>query len=635
MTESKTFTVPIPPEGSSTSQDLPIQIQKIIAQKGHFRHVAERSLLAEIHGKALASEENGPRSEADGQTNEIEAPQELRERLWKSREEMLERLSYAQNEILCALDFVSLLISKQSIPAQSSMSPALKEAVPAGTLAAQTLKLKPLPSSVRQRLASTSQGWRLESFRSASNKLSAASSRLKADTERETEYWAQIADLTASGWAVSRLPRDSKAIGVHFGFPESAPRFRDRGFALLRQANDGAVILDKHLLERKRKWLGVYVNRHNVRTGFFCAQKPTTSRSRSISEQLTEMRDSLFEEELFYEICREARIVANQGVSTRAQAVDLEVGSGYHVSLVFAEDHDLETCANADDNTIAEFVAVSLRLLLNAAHQQNLIRRSQKPPPMTLKPRPLPEYPLVRPVLTHLRHKAEATAFWKSCQTLIRPFLQAELPVSIALEKSTSHVFGSLNMDASSTILSEMMLPAKAGCKISLTGGRSMQVGLATFLGPPLYGSRYETSAVDFGFSHIPSLRHETEETTVSFIRRVLLLDLVVHVESMIKEFNNVNKSERGTFREWRLAQPHNGEFTLCDSGEAVEKFKVAVLPESISIKWSNLGKGSATKYLIWTWTASKCTKADGTEVEPETDMTFGQAVDRILKGVI
>ncbi|EXJ96225.1 hypothetical protein A1O1_01351 [Capronia coronata CBS 617.96] len=636
MSESKTISLLIPPEQDSTSQDLQVQIQKIVAQKGHFRHVTEQSLLAQIRGKAPGSKHNDPQGDGQVEPEEDETPQKRQERLWKSREEMLERLSYAQNEILCALDFVSLLISKQSVPAQHSMSPALKDAVPAGTLAARVLPAKPLSSSVQRRLASASQGRRLASFRSTSIKLSTASSRLKIDAERETEYWAQIADLTASGWAVSRLPRDSKAIGVHFGFPESAPQFRDRGFALLRQADDGAVILDKHPIQRKRKRLGVYVSRNNTKTAFFQARTSVQkAQPQSIGDQLTDMRDSLFEEELFYEVCREARIMANQGVTTRADSVDLEVTGGCQISLVFAEQHDSDVDAtpDSDDHIVAEFVAVALRLLLNAAHQQNLVRRSQKPPPMTLKSRPLPEYALIRLILTHLRHKAEATRFWKSCRDLAKPFLQAGIQVSITPQKSTGNLFESLSVDHSSTLLSEMMLPAKAGCKVSLTEGRTMQVGLATFLGPPLYGSRYETSPVDFGFSHMPILRHETEGAAVSCIRRILLLDLVAHVETLVKERNIPPESEHGPSKHWKLAHPHDGEFIICESDEAVGKMKIAVLPESISIKWSNTGKGSASKYLIWTWTARGCTKADGTAVASQVDTDFDQAIDQIMKG--
>ena len=146
------------------------------------------------------------------------------------------------------------------------MSPALKEAVPIGTLATHVLQSKPPPTALRKQLNLASQGWRSNSFKSASEKLSKASTKLQAEAEKESKYWAQIADLTARGWPVSRLPRDAKAIGVHFGFPEAAQQFRDRGFALLRQSEDGTVSLDN---PRRRKRLGVAVTRNNKTTGMF------------------------------------------------------------------------------------------------------------------------------------------------------------------------------------------------------------------------------------------------------------------------------------------------------------------------------------------------------------------------------
>ncbi|KAL2439249.1 Mediator of RNA polymerase II transcription subunit 17 [Exophiala dermatitidis] len=632
MSDSKTISLLIPSEAPAQSQDWSTQIQKIVAQKGHFRHVTERGLVSRTKDKAVDSQEKQAANEIQGE-NEDETRQKHQESLWKGREQMLERLSYAQNEILCALDFISLLISKQSVPAQSSMSPALKEAVPVGTLAARMLKPKPLPSSVQQRLALTSEGWRLQSFRSASKKLSEASSRLRSDAERQTEYWAQIAGLTAAGWAVSRVPRDSKAVGVHFGFPESAPQFRDRGFALLRQSEDGSVTLDKHALRGKRKWLHVYVSRDGVRTAAFSPKRPTKSHSESISEQLTELRDSMFEEELFYEICREARIVANQGVSTRAQAVDLEVGDGCRISLLFSEKPDTEVAGNADDNTIAEFVATSLRLLLTAAHEQNLAKRSHKPLPMTIKPRPLPEYTLIRPILTHLRHKAEAASFWGDCRILLRPFVQGGVPVSIVPAGSGNDLSQPLHTETPSSILSGLMHPAQAACKVTLTGERIMTVDLHTFLGPPLHGSRYETSSLDFGFSHLPHLHHETKEAVMLFIRRVLLLDLVKHTQDLALESQDVQNSDHDTLRKWTLCRPHHGEFALYRSGEVVEKMKIGILPESVNIRWSSLDTGSTSRQVIWSWTASGCTKADGAEVWPHVETTFDEAIGQIIKG--
>lgn len=511
------------------------------------------------------------------------------------------------------------------------MSPALKEAVPVGTLAGRVLKDKPLSAPVRRQLASNSRGWRSESFRSASDKLSSASVRLSTEAQRETEYWAQVANLTTRGWAVSKLPRDRKAIGVHFGFAEAAPQFRDQGFALLRQLEDGTVTLDGQFSQRKRKSLGVRVLRNNVKTGVFHFGTSKGGQVEDISQQLTEMRDSLFEEELFYEVCREARVVANQGIHTRAQAVEIEVGNGYQLSLVFGQDLEDATSTSIEDNLIAEFVAVSLRLLLNAAHEQNLVRRSQKPPAMTIKSRPIPEYALIRPILAHLRHRAEADAFWKSCQKLLGPFKQAGLPVTMELEKSNTAVFKALNMEAATSIISGVMLPAKTGFTVNLTGGRALEVGLATLLGPPLFGTRYEASAVDFGFSKMPSSRQETKEAAVSLLRRILILDLVAHVEALTKETPPAPKDD-GDTKQWAVSQPHSGELTLYEAGDAVKRVLVAVQPESLSVKVKPRQKSTSSKNVVWSWTSKEGWRAEGAEVTVEASVTFDDAMRRIMK---
>lgn len=513
------------------------------------------------------------------------------------------------------------------------MSPALKEAIPVGTLAGRVLKPKPLPAPAQNQLSSVSQGWRSAGFQSVAEKLSAASSRLKSDAERESEYWQQIADLTTRGWAVSRLPRDRKAIGVHFGFPEAAPRFRDRGFTLLRQSDDGTVILDWKSVPTRRKHLSVYVVRKGVKTGFFHFQTPTRSQKADINQQLTDGRDALFEEELFYEICRESHVVANQGVTTRAETVEADVGGDYQLSFVFSDEPEKDVSTTPEDNMVAEFVAICLRLLLNAAHEQNLIRRSQKPPPMTVKPRPIPEYALIRPVLTHLRHRAVSAAFWESCQALLHTFHQAGLPVKIALEKSSKHVFESLKMEAPNTILSEMMIPAITGFEISLPLGRSLEVGIATLLGPPLFGSRYETSAVEFEFSSLPVSRHETREAASAFVRRILTLDLVAHIEALAMQSQSALDVSEGRSKQWKVSQPHTGELTVHDSEGPLRRMQVSVQPESISVKLSEPRKVASSRKVIFSWTAKGCSKADGTEVVAQDNLTFEEVVVRAMEG--
>ncbi|KEF63194.1 uncharacterized protein A1O9_01171 [Exophiala aquamarina CBS 119918] len=633
MPESKSISLLVPSELSSQQQNLQAQIQQIVSQKGHFRHVTEQSLRIDIQGKKSANDPltaDAPASAQDDKDDD-ETPQKHQERLWKRRDEMLERLSYAQNEVLCALDFVSLLISKQSVPAQSSMSPALKEAVPIGTLATHVLQNKAPSAALRKQLNLASQGWRSESFKFASEKLSKASTKLKAEAEKESKYWAQIADLTARGWPVSRLPRDAKAIGVHFGFPEATQQFRDRGFALLRQLDDGTVSLD---IPRRRRRLGVSITRGNKTTGMFHFREIMKDQDTNIDQQITEARDSLFEEELFYEISREARSTANQGITTRGQHIEIALDAHSKLSLLFGEDNGSNESMSPQDNETAEFVGTSLRLLLNAMHEQNLARRSQRPPVMTLKPRPIPEYALIRPVIGHLRHRTQLSALLSYCNALIQPFAKAGLPITLETKEFSAEVFKSLKIESSAAILADLVLPAKTALELTLTGGRRMQIGLATFLGSPLYGSRFETSEVDFEFAIAPFSQHETFEAFTMFVRHALLLNLVAHIASLAtKSATKTRNTDHRDSRNWKVSSPHIGELTLWEAGEAIKKIQVAVHAHSISVKLTPKPTHDAPKHIMWSWTTQGSSKADSSGVARAAGMKFDDVVINEILG--
>ena len=509
------------------------------------------------------------------------------------------------------------------------MSQPLKEAAPVGSLAARVLEEKPIAPSTRRQLVSVSQGWRSEGFRSASEKLSAASSRLQTEAEHESQFWEQVAKCRAEGWPISRLPRDRKAIGVHFGFAEAATQFRDRGFALLLQAADGSVGLDGRLLPKSRKRLAVYVVRNGIKAGAFRSESSAMEETADISQQLAEHRDALFHEELFYEICREARLVANQGVTTREHTVEIDV-KDYQLLLVSSDEHEPTPSTTEKDDCIAGFVSIALRLMLNAAHEKNLKRRSQAMPPMINKARPLPEYALIRPILNHLRHRAEANAFWNGCQVLLRPLEKASLPIKLSMESTVDTVFKSVEIEPPDTILSRLTVPAKTAFKLSLIDGRTLSVGLATFLGTPLLGSRYETSAIDFGFSELPFTRHETREAIMAFVGHIILLDLVAHTERLTRSGGEPvgDKSKR---EEWSVSQPHGGELTKYVSQEAVHKMQLSVKSGSLHVKLSSVKRRPGHDKVVWTWTGVDCSKAQGNTIVKDEDMTFDEAIKQLI----
>jgi mediator of RNA polymerase II transcription subunit 17, fungi type len=529
----------------------------------------------------------------------------------------------AQNDVLCALDMVSWLISQQSVPARTSMSAPLKEAGPVGSLAARVLEEKPLPQSIRRQLVSVSQGWRSESFLSSSAKLDAASARLDTQAERESRFWQLLADLKARGWPISRLPRDSKAVGVHFGFAEAAPQFRDRGFALLQQTVDGSVALDTRSLPKKRNYLVVHVVRNNVKTGSFYPTQGEDGQD-DIHEQLTECRDALFEEELFFEICREARLVANQGITTRGGTVEVDVGD-YQLLLTSTDEHESPASADHEDESLAGFVAISLRLLLNGAHELNLQRRSRKGPPLTVKQRPIPEYALIRPILTHLRHRAEARSFWHRSQAMVRQLQKAGLPLQMSIDGSTATVFESLNINVPDTILSMLMGAARAAFTVMLMEGRKLRVGLATFLSPPLLGSRYEISPIDFSFCNLGLSRHETQDAALARLRQLLLLALVAHVESLARDFGS--RGDQSKLKQWIVTRPHGGELSLYDAGEVVHKMRISATGSAVSLRSSAVKNDAGSTSVIWTWSDMGCTRAAGSSTTRVDNVTFDKAV--------
>jgi hypothetical protein len=127
MPESKTISLLVPPESSSQQQSLQAQIQQIVSQKGHFRHVTEQSLRAEIQGKKSAHDPlitGSPPTLEQEEPDEDETPQKRQERLWKRRDEMLERLRYALSTLTPSLPppLIILVTLKMRSYAHSTLS---------------------------------------------------------------------------------------------------------------------------------------------------------------------------------------------------------------------------------------------------------------------------------------------------------------------------------------------------------------------------------------------------------------------------------------------------------------------------------------------------------------------------------
>ena len=122
---------------------------------------------------------------------------------------------------MVTLDFVSLLLSKDTpVQASLSISPALRDAVPLGTLGVDKIQDSRVTKTQKEEIKVIAKGWKLQSLEETADSILASATRLEKEIEKETKYWEQVLTVSDEGWAVCRLPQERHTLGVRFGFAE-------------------------------------------------------------------------------------------------------------------------------------------------------------------------------------------------------------------------------------------------------------------------------------------------------------------------------------------------------------------------------------------------------------------------------
>jgi hypothetical protein len=138
-------------------------------------------------------------------------------------------------------------------------------------------------------------------------------------------------------------------------------------------------------------------------------------------------RDTLYEEELFYELVREARMLGPYGVTTRQNLIRFPVSEEQEVMLDLVDADQEDEATDESHDVLANSIGHSIRILLTFAHRQNLYRRTQPPPPISQRRRHTPEYLLLRPVLVYLQHNSHVRWFESFLKEGRTPGLNAKI----------------------------------------------------------------------------------------------------------------------------------------------------------------------------------------------------------------
>lgn len=224
----------------------------------------------------------------------------------------------------------------------------------------------------------------------------------------------------------------------------AAPTFRDRGLASLRRADNGSLVLDRGLLPSRPRAVRVRVKKNNKIVGSSRLSDFVAAGGDTIEARILQSRDSLFEEELFYELTREARVLASSGVVTHRDSIHFEYDEEEQIMLDIV---DLDNISEEDKghsherDTIAQATSYALRILLCYAHRRNSQRRMQLPQPLSTQKRPAMYYDLLRPILSYLQHRSHVATL----QTILRNVYQILRSAGLQSEYS-SRTFSSIRL---------------------------------------------------------------------------------------------------------------------------------------------------------------------------------------------
>ena len=374
----------------------------------------------------------------------------------------------------------------------------------------------------------------------------------------------------------------------------AAPEFRDRGLAALRRGETGDIDLDLGIRASEPRLLRVQVEERGEIIASSEANEARLRSNDTVEGSILQARNSIFDEELYHELHREARNLTNRGIRCIGDTivVPLEDDKRILIDLVSRTDDLLETPQQV--HNLAAMVALSLRILLSHAHRQNLIRRSQPPPPLTERRPPRQTYAILRPMLAHLQHHSTKSSMQSFLHEVCSIFHNAHLDFDIGQTTSSFNLSNIAKLAPSAstpfveTLINSVCAPLNSSIPITLPSkSSSLTIHIRTHLMGTEYKSTITSSHPQSTLSTLPPETHFTSPTEIeAHILHLITLDLVSLIES--------NPENGG----WKAECPHLGQLRAIRGDKDKEKrnrsqmLTVSLQRNKLEASWTGLGGG-------------------------------------------
>ncbi|KAI3544879.1 RNA polymerase II mediator complex component SRB4 [Colletotrichum filicis] len=449
------------PTGDRKPKSLGEFIARVQAERG-FRNVTEESLKEEVENKkngvGEVKEEDTTMAEGD---EEDEEPPDA----GAARMEVLRNIDTAQNAALMTLDFVSLLLSKES-PAQAgvTLSQQLRDWTGIGTLGIakreDNEEQKQRDAEKAKDNRDVSLGLALLDIEKTKESADKAATHLSREVEREAKYWGEV--LNSS-------------------------------LAPLRRGDDGSALLQHGRVGSGCQRLAITVSRSGEPSGRL-AVGASVPDSALLPDRVLEARNTIFAQELWHELHREAHSLASYGVRADNNSINFHPSSGPSLTLELETLEDSAATVGASpDNVLAEATHLGLHILLSHAHRLNELQRLRPTPPHQRRNQTQNQYHLLRPIIAKILYDRSVEQVTSFAGDLTRVLRQAGVdaasftlntpPFPTAELKNTSG--GASNRPNASQALTNMLTsPADFQIELTLTPTSRLQIRGRTFLLP-------------------------------------------------------------------------------------------------------------------------------------------------------
>lgn len=353
------------------------------------------------------------------------------------------------------------------------MSPHLKQHIPVGSLSADNSK----PSIIEEDPL-VAAGWKIEALKHSSSSLATAAQRLEGEADKEELYWESVLSIVSSGEVLYKIRKgDARGLGIKYGYGDAGSEYQDRGVAALRRRADGTMSFQTGVLKRTKT---VRVNLYSVLNGERTFQGASAGiniikEEKSVEDEIKNARNFLFEEELFYEMAKEARSLISHRVRIQngkiviklydeileIEFIDYSSGNSNGED----EDHSMsgEVIPEVKVCKRASLICLAFHILLCYAHRKSLETKAGIPPPLNTKEtKPWSSLYIIRPLIAQILHEKIMTRTRKTIELIAQNVSNLEIKVEpMAIENkyqpgSTSGYLGRLAIHPMSKLSIEL-----------------------------------------------------------------------------------------------------------------------------------------------------------------------------------